>query len=206
MSAFSNRAGAKTLELLFFGRFRDTSPADLWIDALAALRQMSPEKAAALRVRSVAGLSAPDLARARAAGVDDLFESIEPVPYASAPLRLERADALILSLGDVRTDVIPAKLWDYLPSGRPIIAPVHNEDVHRVLRETGTGVSMAPDAAVLARWLYAAIVQCGDAWVLDAAYRPQPNAIAEYGADRSAAALARLMYTVVERTSASAVP
>ena len=188
-----------TLELLFFGRFRDTSPAELWIDAMVALRRAAPEKAAALRIRSVAGLSGADFARARDAGVADLFEAIEPVPYEAANGRLGCAHALILSLGDVRTDVIPAKLWDYLPAGRPIIAPVHNQDVHRVLRATGTGVALAPDAQALASWLQRVVVRCGDGWALDIPCRPEPDAIAEFGADRSAATLAQLMRSVVER-------
>lgn len=198
-SSPSSGTPAKTLELLFFGRFRDTSPADLWIEALARLRRTRPEKAAALRIRSVGGLSTADLTTAKAVGVDDLFESIEPVPYASAQARLQLADGLILSLGEVRTDVIPAKLWDYLPVGRPIIAPVHNPDVHRVLRETGTGVSMAPDAQALADWLDTAVVWRDQGWLLETPYAPDLDAIAAFGADRSAAALARLMRAVVER-------
>lgn len=196
-SASSEPSG--TLELLFFGRFRDTSPADLWIDALVALRKAAPEKAAALRIRSVAGLSVADFARARDGGVEHLFEAIEPVPYEAANARLGCAHALILSLGDVRTDVIPAKLWDYLPVGRPIIAPVHNQDVHRVLRRTGTGVALAPDAQALASWLQQVVVRCGDGWTLNIPCHPDADAIAEFGADRSAAALARLMRSVVER-------
>jgi hypothetical protein len=188
-----------TLELLFFGRFRDTSPAELWISAVAALRSAAPEKAAILRIRSVGGLSGPDLAKAQEAGVSELFEAIEPVPYESAPARLACASGLILSLGDIRTDVIPAKLWDYLPVGRPIIAPVHNQDVHHVLQRTGTGIALTPDPSVLASWLETVITRHDAGWLLQIPCNPQADAIAEFGADRSAAALAELMRSVVER-------
>ncbi len=197
-------SSAQTLEFLFFGRFRATSPPDLWIEALALLSTRAPEKTAALRIVSVGGLPDADRQRAESLGVGACFESCDAVPYDQALRRLRQADALILALGDVRTDVIPAKLWDYLPAGRPIVAPVHNPDVHRILAQTGTGEALAPTAEALAAWLDRAVVVDAAGARLQVATQPNLAEIARWGADASAAALAEVFRSAVARASAQA--
>jgi glycosyltransferase involved in cell wall biosynthesis len=58
-----------------------------------------------------------------------------------AALRLQReADALLLLTGRNRSEAT-GKLFEYLASGRPIIAVAGDNEAARIIRETGTGVA-----------------------------------------------------------------
>ena len=60
-----------------------------------------------------------------------------------ASLALQRgADALLLLTGNHRSEAT-GKLFEYLASGRPIIALAQGNEAERIVRETGTGVTVA---------------------------------------------------------------
>lgn len=170
------------VELLFFGRFRDLSPAEPVIRLLAACPDPSR-----VRVTSFGPLTAADRALAEQAGVTACFVSEAPIPLAAAPERLRKADFLLLSTDPRRDEIIPAKLWDYLPIGRPILSLAPNPDVARILERTGTG-SGADPLEQLTRYL---------ADRQSIAVRPDVAAIRGYGAREATAALATLFREVM---------
>lgn len=152
-------------ELLFFGRFRPLSPARPVIAMLAQLRRIAPEVFGQVRVRSIAPLGDADRDAATEAGVDEAFETTDPVAYEDALPRLRKADVLLVSSSAERDDMIPAKLWDYLPAGRPILSLAANREVKQVLRRTGRGRHVGSTSPLLAARLVAQAVQARDAGV-----------------------------------------
>jgi glycosyltransferase involved in cell wall biosynthesis len=106
---------------------------------------------AGFRVQVVGGAEGQaELDRARA--LAGPRSSIRPaVPYAAVPELLARLDVLVLSLSDDlygRRLASPLKLWDYLATGAPVVAP----DLPSVRVITDAAVLYRPgDAASLAR-------------------------------------------------------
>jgi glycosyltransferase involved in cell wall biosynthesis len=87
-----------------------------------------------------------------------------------AALALQRsAHALLLLASPHRASATPGKLYEYLAAGKPIIALAGESELAQILRETGTGVAVAPnDVEGIARSLLA--VADG---TLGAAYAPR---------------------------------
>ncbi len=189
--------------LLFFGRFRPTSPARTWVEALARLESLRAGATRMISLQSVGGLDAPSQALADRLGVSSCFESTPSVPYHAARERLQQADALILSLGTERTDVIPAKLWDYVASGVPIIAPVDNPDAIRVISDTGTGYAPPMDPDGLASWLLALLNRAEQAraprW--PAPFNPVFTHIEQYSAASTTAKLSQCLRQAVTQSA-----
>jgi glycosyltransferase involved in cell wall biosynthesis len=77
-------------------------------------------------------------------GAADLFEHLGTLERAQA-LGLQRAaDALVL-LTSRNSSEASGKLFEYLAAGRPIIALAEGNEAERIVRETNTGVTVAPD-------------------------------------------------------------
>jgi glycosyltransferase involved in cell wall biosynthesis len=55
------------------------------------------------------------------------------------------ADALLLITSHNGVSQATGKLFEYLTSGRPIIALAQDNEAARIVRETGTGITVAPD-------------------------------------------------------------
>lgn len=166
--------GNEFVELLFFGRFRDLSPAEPVIRLVASCDHPSR-----VRVVSFGPLGEADLQLASRLGVAECFVSEPPIPLATSMDRLRKADFLLLSTDPRRDEIIPAKLWDYLPAGRPILSLVPNRDVDQVVRHTGTGSGVAP-LTQLNRYLTDRTAMAG---------KPDPAAIRTYAAREATAKL-----------------
>jgi len=101
-----------------------------------------------------------------AAGIEGLVELAPPVAYREALAEMLRADGLLLFQASNCNHQIPAKLYEYLRAGRPILAltdPVG--DTAATLREAGAGeVVRLDDADDIARGLQAflAHIEAGD--------------------------------------------
>ena len=112
---------------------------------------------------------------ARAMGVDDVVQELGPVPHARALHLMQRADALYLPvpLGYYAKASLPGKLFEYLGSGRPILAVVPpDSDVAGVVQAVGGALRLDPgDIAGLADAL-ASLCQ-GSAAGLFSARRPE---------------------------------
>lgn len=175
----------RPLGALFFGGFRDSAPAGLLVDALGA----AGGAAAGMQVRSVGGLPERDAKRARQTGVLGCFPSMDSVPYSAAPAAIGAADLLVLTTSPQRPEMIPAKLWDYLPAGRPILSISANPEIAEVLRDTGLGVQVdptAPDASdQLTRRLLEARDNLRQGQPAFAKFQPRAARVQTYGAGPS---------------------
>jgi glycosyltransferase involved in cell wall biosynthesis len=91
--------------------------------ALARLAKESPEVAEGLRVRLRASSHESLLRRmVDAAGVAEMVELAPPIPYRAALHEMLRADGLLVLQASNCNEQVPAKVYEYIRSGRPIVA------------------------------------------------------------------------------------
>jgi glycosyltransferase involved in cell wall biosynthesis len=143
-------AGVGRIVLRFFGRFRPLSSARRVIRVLKELRALDADAVRRVEVRSVGGLDETDARRAREAGVESAFVAEEAVSREQRPARLSQSDLLLLSVEPGRDEILPAKLFDYLAAGRPILALADSPEIAEILARTNTGVMFGDDASALA--------------------------------------------------------
>lgn len=185
--------GDGPLRLGFFGRFRPLSPARPVADALAALALRHPDLVGRVEVVSFGPLDAADAAHARARGVADRFRVEAPVPPERAREALAGFDVLLLGTAPDRAEIVPAKLFDYLPAGRPILSLAPNPEVAGLVAATGTGVSADPrDPDAVAGLLAALAAAKRDGAPFPIPYAPDRRAIEAHEAGPATARLARL--------------
>lgn len=129
----------KYLNLLFFGRFRRLSPISPALFWLSALESSFPDLAPQVRIHS---FGTPDIDPAemeRMRNYDQTFVFHEPVLTEMKRSVLQQADLLLLSTHPEREGVIPAKFWDYLDSGKPVLSLLRHPEVGAILRNHQSG-------------------------------------------------------------------
>ena len=125
----------------------ERDPAQL-IEALGRLRQRGID-GSRLRIRFRAAM-ADDLLRSLAAkhGVEDMVEPLPPVPYADALAEMLRADALLVMQASNCNEQVPAKVYEYMRAGRPIVTLTDPAgDTWGVLRGAGLSTVARLDSA-----------------------------------------------------------
>lgn len=130
--------------ILFFGRFRELSPATPILNILSEVKRIQPDVIDKIRLMYFGELRQED---GRIAKELDLLENLhqqEPVPHDQSRELLNQADLLLLSTDPSRNEIIPAKLWDYLPSTTPILNIAPNPEIKSILDKTKRGVSFDP--------------------------------------------------------------
>jgi len=77
-------------------------------------------------------------------GVADAVECLGMLPRASALALQRAADALVLVTSRNASEAT-SKVFEYLAAGRPIVALAEDNEAARIVRETKTGLTVAPD-------------------------------------------------------------
>jgi glycosyltransferase involved in cell wall biosynthesis len=80
----------------------------------------------------------------RAPGLEGLVRHVGSVGRFEAVALQRRADALVLVTSRNASEAT-GKLFEYLASGRPVIALAEGNEAARIVNATGTGVTVAPD-------------------------------------------------------------
>lgn len=130
------------LVILFLGQFRALSSAESIIELLSAIKIRIPKLFNVLEVHSFGDLDHIDKNLAQQNGVLGKFITRPKVKFEDVGREIENSNVLLLSTKPERNDIIPAKLFDYLPSGKPILSLVHNPEVHKIIEETKTGIQL----------------------------------------------------------------
>lgn len=159
-------------------------------EALGRLRVDRPEQAKRLRVRfraAVAEALLHDLARRH--GVESMVEVLPPIGYADALAEMLCADGLLVMQARNCNEQVPAKVYEYLRAGRPIICLSDPAgDTWTVLRRAGVGPMAPLDNAAAIQSLLGDFVQgTGDAWL------PRPEAVAAASRQARSMELAQLL-------------
>ena len=111
----------------------------------AAIRQLADAgriRADALRIRFRAAVHDALLQElARRFGIEPFIELLPPLPYREALLEMMRADGLLVLQASNCNEQIPAKIYEYLRCGRPILGLTdHQGDTAGVLRDAGLNI------------------------------------------------------------------
>jgi len=174
---------------------RDPRP---FFDALAALKARGVVDAQRLRVvLRYTGHDELHRAEIGRRGLDDLVELAPPVPYEAALAEQLAADGLLLFQAANCNHQIPAKLYEYLRAGRPILALTDAAgDTAGTLRDAGIDSIVAIDDA--------AAIEAGLASFLDriedgSAARIDPAQAGRHGRHARTGELAALLDALVGR-------
>jgi transcription termination factor NusB len=128
------------LVLLFLGRFRALSTAESVIELLSFIEKSHPDMYEKVEVHSFGDLEDFEKILASEKGHIDKFITRQKVTHEEVGDEIDQANALLLSTKPERDDIIPAKLFDYLPSGKPILSLVENPEVKTIIEDTKTGL------------------------------------------------------------------
>ena len=128
-------------------QFRDPRPL---FSAFARLADGGRIAAAQIEIRLVGSGAFGDSPEVRAAivqaGLKDAVAFLARVPYDESLRELSQADLLLLlQASDDTIGLVPAKLYEYLRTQRPVLALVRPGAVTEVLAQTGGGWSADPD-------------------------------------------------------------
>lgn len=135
-------------------RRRDPRPL---LEAFQALIDADPSLADRVEVIVAGAAAQDDVARMQAPSFRGLVR-YAGVLDRSTVLALQRASGALLLLTSDHSSEATGKLFEYLGSGRPIIVLGENNEAARIVRETGTGVSVSPsDVDAIAAQLRRAI-------------------------------------------------
>jgi glycosyltransferase involved in cell wall biosynthesis len=140
---------------------RGRSPMFL-LAALDRILESDPDVGSRIRLHLAGVLTPVEQAMVESARCSHLVESHGFVPHAEVVRLMASADALFLPMNGmapgVRSTIFPGKAYEYLASGRPILAAVPAGDTREVLeRAEWTVVCDPDDADAIARGLLALV-------------------------------------------------
>lgn len=181
------------LNVLFFGSFRRLSPVTPIADAIAAMPEEYQEN---IRIHSFGILTDEDRDRLRKMDMLEQFVMHEKVVPEQASSVFRKADLLLVSTSRERESIIPAKLWEYLISEKPILSITPNPEVGEILKVTGAGIHFHNDqTADIAEILKKAIKRkLNKATLFD--INRKPDVIESYSARDNTRKLAQIMDTL----------
>jgi glycosyltransferase involved in cell wall biosynthesis len=144
LAAASHAPGSRARRVLvhtgiLYPSERDPRP---FLDAVATLKRIGHISADSLQIIfRASGHDRTIAPMIESRGVGDIVTLAEPIPYQRALAEMLNADGLLLFQAANCNHQIPAKLYEYLRAGRPILAMTDAQgDTAATLREAGTGV------------------------------------------------------------------
>jgi hypothetical protein len=132
------------LNFFFFGRFRELSPAYPLMEIFNRIASKDPIILDNIEVSYIGSMRQEDIRMAELMNLTHIFKQVSPILHDKSLSFLNNADLLLLSTDPGRFEIIPAKLWDYLPSNTPIFSIAPNPEIHEILKSTARGVSFSP--------------------------------------------------------------
>ena len=120
---------------------RRSNPEPL-LEALVRIR--SDPRAGPIRLLHAGRLTTEEREMIDRSGARDAFEHLGTLDRAAAIALQRSADALVL-LTSRNSSESTGKLFEYLYSGRPIVALAEANEAERIVRQTNTGIAVAPD-------------------------------------------------------------
>lgn len=134
--------------LAFTGTLSLMEDALTLLEAVHELLASLPEARGRLRVDLAGPYDLDYEDRAIALGLEGIVRFTGPLSHGDARALQERADALLLwkPWGEGFRTMVPGKLYEYLDSGRPVIALLPEEDEAAALVRRAGGVVLAPNS------------------------------------------------------------
>jgi glycosyltransferase involved in cell wall biosynthesis len=178
-------------ELLFTGTLAQMPDAEVLLEALHDWFAKRPEARRRVRARFAGPYETGYEDRSIALGLKGIVEFEGPRPHAETRALQRRADALLLWKPRNVPTMVPGKLYEYLDSGRPILALLPEGDEAAALVARAGGETIAPgDRAALVQSLERRYL----AWKAGGATPPsRPAWLAEHTRERLSARLAGVL-------------
>jgi glycosyltransferase involved in cell wall biosynthesis len=195
------RAAGDKLTLLHAGTIYPGIGGELF-EALADIVNRRPEIAKHLHVDLIGDVDweyMRPIAGLEAAGV---LKSHGLVPHAQALAMMKHSEVLLLLLGGrtFRSSHLPSKAYEYLAAGKPILAVVPEGDLTRILRDSGLGMMVEPNAPEKLSARLVELVEAHQRGALLA--QPVPGYKDQFERRTLAAKLATVLDTVVAESAA----
>lgn len=167
------------------------------MEALRQLHDAGAIQAGKLKIRFRAPVSDGFLHdRAAACGVSDYIEVCPPMGYRDALTEMLRADALLLMQASNCNAQIPAKLYEYLRAGRPVLCLADPAgDTARTVLAAGIDTVVPLDAAAAIADLIGGFLTRPTAYNS----KPRPEAVTAANRNARSAQLAALLTSIVGR-------
>jgi glycosyltransferase involved in cell wall biosynthesis len=190
-AAATHAADGRRFELVFSGTLAQMPDAEVFLEALHDWFARRPEARRRVRARFAGPYESGYEDRAIALGLKGIVEFMGPRPHAEARALQRGAAALLLWKPRNYPTMVPGKLYEYLDSGRPILALLAPGDEAGALVERAGGEIVAPgDRAALT----ASLERRYTAWTSGGARdSARPDWLAEHTRERLAARLAGVL-------------
>jgi len=120
------------------------SPRPLF-QALHRLREREPALARRLELVLAGRLDFSEQRMIAEAGLDGIVRHVGMLTRAESMLLQRQADVLVLLTSPTLVWELPGKVFEYFGARRPILALAKGNEAERVIRETATGWTVAPD-------------------------------------------------------------
>jgi glycosyltransferase involved in cell wall biosynthesis len=159
VSAPAPDAAREPFTLVFTGTLSLMPDTEVFLEAVHEVLKRHPEARRTLRARLAGPYDAGYADRAVALGLRGIVEFQGPRDHASSRALQRGADRLLLWKPRSTPTMVPGKLYEYLDSGRPILALLEPDDEAAALARRGGAEVVAPGnreglAAVIERdWL-----------------------------------------------------
>jgi glycosyltransferase involved in cell wall biosynthesis len=117
-------------------------------DALAEIVNKKPEIARHLQVNLIGDIDWEYMRAIAGLEASGVLKSHGLVPHAQALAMMKRSDVLLLLLGGklFRSSHLPSKAYEYVAAGKPILGVVPEGDLTQILRDSGLGMVVPPNA------------------------------------------------------------
>jgi glycosyltransferase involved in cell wall biosynthesis len=116
--------------------------------AIRMLREHGMPFAHDMQIRCLGADSEADRRSAQASGIGDAVDFVGYVPHAESIREICEADALLLPLHGLppgeRSRIVPAKTYEYVAAGRPILGCLPDGDARDLVNATGIGAVARP--------------------------------------------------------------
>ena len=140
--------------MVYTGSFYYRRQPDAFLDALQEVFRKRPDMRAQLRVVIAGDTDLHLRERVTARGLEDVVILRGLVPYRESIALQKGADLLLLFIGasPMASTWYPAKLFEYIATGRPILALTPEGIAADLVREANTGVVVHPENVEAIRW------------------------------------------------------
>ena len=115
------------------------------VPLLRAIQSLSERHPRPIRLTTFGALPAAERLRIQEARLEAFVEELPRIPFANLFPELQRAHVLLAIVSEHMTYSTPYKVYDYMASGRPILALAPMDAaLHDLLAESGAGESVDP--------------------------------------------------------------
>ncbi|MCC5934820.1 MAG: glycosyltransferase [Balneolales bacterium] len=143
-------AGFRTFTLLHSGRFYSGIAPDALLVSISIFLKRNPEQRSRFRVQFQGGLTDAHRKVIGRLQLNDIIEDLGYVPHQRAVENLMKADALFLTLGNIPKieAVTPGKVFEYIGSGKPVLAYLPEGVTADLLRSYGAAYICGMNEAI----------------------------------------------------------